>query len=67
MVSAKAVAWTERMAWILIYGGLFTLVLGLASWPRSAATGWSLVTAGAWLTGGGVILVWVRSRVDRND
>ena len=67
MISAKAVAWTERMAWILIYGGLFALVLGLAALPRSSAAGWSLVTVGALFTAGGVILVWARSRFERSE
>ena len=66
MVSAKVLAWTERMAWILIYGGLFTLVLGLATLRRSAATGWPLVTVGGLLAAGGVVLVWVRSRLGQS-
>jgi hypothetical protein len=64
MASSKALAWTERLAWILIYAGLFTLVLGVATLARSAATGWSLVTVGGLLAAGGVVLIWVRSRLD---
>jgi hypothetical protein len=63
MMSAKAVAWIERLIWILIYVGLFALVLGLATLPRDEAAGWSLIVAGAVLALGGVILIWVRSRI----
>jgi hypothetical protein len=64
MASARALAWTERLAWILIYSGLFMLVLGLVAMPQSAGTGWSLVTVGALLAIAGVILVWLRSRLE---
>ena len=65
MPSARAVAWVERLVWLLIYSGLFAVVLGLATLARSAAAAWSLMAVGALLTAGGVILVWVRSRLDR--
>jgi hypothetical protein len=64
MPSAKAIAWIERLIWILIYIGLFAVVLGLATLSRSPAAGWSLVAVGSLLVAGGVVLVWVRSRLN---
>jgi uncharacterized membrane-anchored protein len=66
MPSAKALAWIERLIWLLIYGGLFTLVLGLATRVRDTAMGWSLIVAGAVAAAGGVVLFWVRSRLDES-
>lgn len=64
MPSAKAIAWIERLIWVFIYIGLFAVVLGLATLSRSAAAGWSLITAGGMLAAGGGVLLWVRSRLD---
>ena len=64
MPSAKAVVWVERLIWILVYVGLFALVLGVATLSRSATAAWSLITMGSVLAAGGVVLLWVRSRLD---
>jgi hypothetical protein len=64
MPSAKAIAWIERLIWILIYVGLFAVVLGLATLSRSAAAAWSLITVGGMLAAGGCVLIWVRSRLN---
>ena len=66
MVSAKTIAWIDRLVWTLIYGGLFALVLGLAVLSRNAGTGWSLVAVGAVLAIAGVVLIGVRSRLDQD-
>jgi len=63
MASARTIAWIERLVWALIYGGLFAVVIGLATLAQDAATGWSLIVAGACVTAVGVVLVWVRSRL----
>jgi hypothetical protein len=63
MASPRALAWVERVAWLLIYGGLFALVLGLATRVRDAVIGWSLILGGAFAAVGGVALIWVRSRL----
>jgi hypothetical protein len=53
----------ETLAWVLIYGGLLVLVLGL-SWQRADdAWGWSLVLAGGAAAAAGVALIWARSRM----
>ncbi len=56
-------AQVETLAWVLIYGGLLVLVLGL-SWQRADdAWGWSLVLAGGAAAAAGVALIWARSRM----
>ena len=55
----------ETLVWVLIYGGLLLLVLGLAVQRLEDAVGWSLVGLGAAMAAVGVVLIWVRSRMDR--
>lgn len=63
MASPRARAWIERLAWILLYAGLFGIVLGLAATKYDAPTAWSLLTLGGILSASGVVLIWVRSRL----
>lgn len=54
---------TEKLVWILIYGGLIAVGLGIALQQRGSATlGWTLVTGGGVVAAVGVVLIWVRSR-----
>lgn len=56
-------ATTEKLVWILIYGGLLAVGLGLALQQQgSAALGWSLCVGGGAVAALGVVLIWVRSR-----
>jgi O-antigen/teichoic acid export membrane protein len=66
MVSARATAWMERLAWILIYTGLFAVVLGIAARGRSAGAAWALIAIGGVVTVAGIVLIWVRSRVQES-
>ncbi len=52
----------ESLVWILIYGGLFGIVLGLASRGADATVAWVLMLAGAVATIIGVVLIFVRAR-----
>jgi hypothetical protein len=52
----------ERLIWVLIYGGLLALCLGLFVRQGSEALGWSLIVGGGATTAVGALLVWVRSR-----
>ena len=45
-MSDKNIARVERWIWILLYGGLLTLVFGLVVEDRDFALGWSMVTGG---------------------
>jgi hypothetical protein len=55
----------EALVWVLIYGGLLMLVVGLAL--TRAETEWAgpLIGVGGGLAAAGVILIWVRSRMGR--
>jgi hypothetical protein len=54
---------TEKLVWILIYGGLLAVGLGIALQQRgSAALGWTLVVGGGIAAAAGVVLIWVRSK-----
>ena len=63
MASARALAWIERLVWILIYTGLFALVLGIAARRSSPVASWALMIGGGVLAAAGVVLIWVRSRL----
>ena len=52
----------EWATWILIYGGLFGIVFGMALMSRMPAAAWTLIVVGAVGTVVGGVLVWVRSR-----
>jgi hypothetical protein len=49
--------------WVLIFGGLFAIVLGVASRPVAPAAGWSLMVIGGCVAAVGIVLIWVRSRL----
>jgi hypothetical protein len=53
----------DVLIWVLIFGGLFAIVLGFASHKVAPATGWSLMVGGGGLAAAGAVLVWVRSRL----
>ena len=63
MASERTRARIERLAWILLYGGLFGVVLGLAATKYDAAAAWSLLVTGGVAAIAGIGLVWVRSRL----
>jgi len=67
MASARTIAWVERLIWILIYAGLFSFVLGLATLNADEPTAWTLIAVGAVLVPAGAALIWVRARLHRED
>ncbi|MBN9407660.1 MAG: hypothetical protein J0H69_00795 [Burkholderiales bacterium] len=69
MASEKTLARLDTLIWVLIYGGLFTLVLGLAGWRNDAAADWPwlCVTLGPAAALAGAVMVWVRSRLRGPD
>lgn len=65
MTEQRTLARLDVLAWVLIYGGLFTLVLGIASHGRTAVGGWSLSVLGAVATVAGIVVIVVRARLSR--
>ena len=53
----------HKLIWVLIYGGLLTRVLGLATGRSDAALGWSLALGGGLAAAVGVVLIAVRARL----
>lgn len=53
----------ETLVWVLIYGGLLLVGLGLAVQQRAGLLGWSLVAGGGVLALAGVVLIVVRARL----
>ena len=62
MTASKSNATLEKWIWILIYGGLFMIIIGVATGRSEEVLGWSLAVPGGVLTGVGVVLIYVRSR-----
>jgi undecaprenyl pyrophosphate phosphatase UppP len=62
-VSEDKVRRIQARVWILIYGGLISLGLGLAIRRTDDAMGSWVALVGALLIVGGVVLIWVRSRM----
>jgi hypothetical protein len=62
-MSDNNIARVERWIWVLLYGGLLTLVFGLVVQGRDLALGWSLVTGGAAVAAAGIFLIYLRSRM----
>ncbi|MDM0111046.1 hypothetical protein QTI66_02745 [Variovorax sp. J22R133] len=57
---ARLEAWT----WTLIYGGLFALVLGIATARNDTMLGWIIGVPGVVIATVGAVLIYVRSRLD---
>ena len=54
----------ETWVWVLIYAGLLLLGLGLAIARQDGALGWSVAAVGAAGVAMGLVLIWIRSRID---
>jgi len=55
----------EQLVWVLIYGGLLTLSLGIFVQRLHDPIGWTLTVVGAVAAAAGAVLIWVRSRMLR--
>jgi hypothetical protein len=53
----------ERWAWILIYGGLIGLVLGMFLARQDRTLGDTFQIGGTGVSVAGAVLIWVRSRL----
>lgn len=61
---AKPHARLEKWIWILIYGGLLLLILGIATGRTDATLGWAMAVPGGLAAVVGVVLIYVRSRLN---
>ena len=53
----------ETLVWVLVYGGLLLLCLGLFVVRADGTLGWLLVLAGGAMALAGVLLIYLRSRM----
>lgn len=63
MASPRMLARLDALTWTLIYGGLFAVVLGLATGNAHLVAGWSLGVVGGCAVVAGIVLIVVRSRL----
>lgn len=63
MATPRTLQRLHKLIWVLIYGGLLALVLGLVTGRSDAALGWSLVLGGGLAAAVGVALIAVRARL----
>lgn len=63
MASARTLARLDALTWTLIYGGLFAIVLGIATGNALLVVGWSLGVVGGCAVVGGIVLIIMRSRL----
>jgi hypothetical protein len=53
----------ETLIWVLIYGGLLAVGLGVVLARESVALGSTIAIVGGIVAAAGVVLIWVRSRM----
>ncbi len=63
MAAQRSLQRMHQLIWALVYGGLLTLVLGIATARTDEALGGSLGVAGGVLAAVGVALIGVRARL----
>ncbi len=56
-------ATVETLVWVLMYGGLLGVGLGIALQRTEPAFGWMLIAGGGVLAAAGAALIYVRSRM----
>ena len=67
-VSPKTIVWIERLVWILIYGGLLVVILGVfLVRGYGPVLGSVLIVKGGIAAAAGVFLIWLRSRLKPQD
>ena len=63
MPTPRTLSRLDTLIWTLIFGGLFLLVLGIASHDETRIGGWSLSLLGALAAAAGIVLIAVRARL----
>jgi len=67
MFSEKTISRVENATWILLYGGLLTLVLGLFTQRSDDDLGLALVVGGGIAAALGAVMVYLRSRMNSKN
>ena len=67
MPTLQTLARIEALVWVLIYGGLVTLVVGMACLSRASDLAIWLMVIGSVVAAIGVLLIWVRSRLRADE
>ena len=57
----------DTWIWLLVYGGLVVLGVGLTVQRSDGAFGWIIALVGALLIAAGALLVWIRSRTTTDN
>ena len=52
----------DKLTWVLIFGGIFSITLGLSLLQSGGALVWMFTAAGAVAVAVGVVMIFVRSR-----
>jgi hypothetical protein len=63
VATARTLAWLDRAIWTLIFGGIVSLSLGIATGGGHVVASWSLGVLGGLAIVTGVVLIGVRSRL----
>ena len=63
MTSISNLKRMQQLTWVLIYGGLLTLVLGVSVRRTDDALGWTLLAVGSVVALAGFALVLMRARM----
>jgi len=66
LTAAVTTATIDKLIWVLVYGGLLMVSLGIFVKRRDADLGWTLIGLGALVALVGAVLVWVRSRMPQD-
>ena len=53
----------QKWVWILIYAGMALIALGLSVRHSDDTLGWSIAVPGIVLVAAGIVLIWIRSRM----
>ena len=67
MATLLAIARLQKLIWVLIYGGLLALVLGLSVQRTDAVLGLTMALAGGAVAAVGALLIYVRSRMKETE
>ena len=52
----------DKLAWVLVYAGMFVAGLGIWTLEHHLAVGWTLVLVGGAMIAVAAFLIWLRSR-----